>query len=157
MLYVDGMNGLISHNETVQWLYTLVGSKFRLVVKTSNATLLIKAVNVVDHVSSVISVCCLSWASLCCVFSCVSLSTFSPSCLPTSSLSSVQPLDPSSHPREEEEEEEEGGEEEDEDEEEEEDEDVDEDEADDESHPVIESSRQGAHRYFRPTGFPRVT
>ncbi|XP_040900009.1 FH1/FH2 domain-containing protein 3 isoform X2 [Toxotes jaculatrix] len=61
MLYVDGMNGLISHNETVQWLYTLVGSKFRLVVKTalklllvfveyteSNATLLIKAVNVVD-------------------------------------------------------------------------------------------------------------
>ncbi|XP_029361112.1 FH1/FH2 domain-containing protein 3 isoform X1 [Echeneis naucrates] len=61
MLYVDGMNGLISHNEMVQWLYTLVGSKFRLVVKTalklllvfveyteSNATLLIKAVNVVD-------------------------------------------------------------------------------------------------------------
>ncbi|XP_067365754.1 FH1/FH2 domain-containing protein 3 isoform X3 [Channa argus] len=61
MLYVDGMNGLISHNETVQWLYTLVGSKFRLVVKTalklllvfveyteSNAVLLIKAVNVVD-------------------------------------------------------------------------------------------------------------
>lgn len=29
MLYVDGMNGLISHNETVQWLYTLVGSKVR--------------------------------------------------------------------------------------------------------------------------------
>ncbi|XP_068425429.1 FH1/FH2 domain-containing protein 3 isoform X2 [Clinocottus analis] len=61
MLYVDGMNGLISHNETVQWLYTLVGSKFRLVVKTalklllvfveyteSNTALLIKAVNVVD-------------------------------------------------------------------------------------------------------------
>ncbi|XP_031709481.1 FH1/FH2 domain-containing protein 3 isoform X3 [Anarrhichthys ocellatus] len=61
MLYVDGMNGLISHTETVQWLYTLVGSKFRLVVKTalklllvfveyteSNAALLIKAVNVVD-------------------------------------------------------------------------------------------------------------
>uniref|UniRef100_A0AAQ5X518 Formin homology 2 domain containing 3b n=1 Tax=Amphiprion ocellaris TaxID=80972 RepID=A0AAQ5X518_AMPOC len=61
MLYVDGMNGLISHNETVQWLYTLVGSKFRLVVKTSlklllvfveytecNAALLIKAVSVVD-------------------------------------------------------------------------------------------------------------
>uniref|UniRef100_A0A672ZNZ3 Formin homology 2 domain containing 3b n=1 Tax=Sphaeramia orbicularis TaxID=375764 RepID=A0A672ZNZ3_9TELE len=61
MLYVDGMNGLISHNETVQWLYTLVGSKFRLVVKTalklllvfveyteSNAALLIKAVNGVD-------------------------------------------------------------------------------------------------------------
>ncbi|XP_037532276.1 FH1/FH2 domain-containing protein 3 [Nematolebias whitei] len=61
MLYVDGMNGLISHNETVQWLYTLIGSKFRLVVKTSlklllvfveytesNAALLIKAVNTVD-------------------------------------------------------------------------------------------------------------
>ncbi|XP_047455681.1 FH1/FH2 domain-containing protein 3 isoform X2 [Mugil cephalus] len=61
MLYVDGMNGLISHNETVQWLYSLVGSKFRLVVKTSlklllvfveytecNAVLLIKAVNAVD-------------------------------------------------------------------------------------------------------------
>uniref|UniRef100_A0A7N6ACF0 Formin homology 2 domain containing 3b n=1 Tax=Anabas testudineus TaxID=64144 RepID=A0A7N6ACF0_ANATE len=57
MLYVDGMNGLISHSETVQWLYTL----FRLVVKTalklllvfveyteSNAALLIKAVNAVD-------------------------------------------------------------------------------------------------------------
>ncbi|XP_033837176.1 FH1/FH2 domain-containing protein 3 [Periophthalmus magnuspinnatus] len=61
MLYVDGMNGLISHNETVQWLYSLVGSKFRLVVKTalklllvfveyteSNAALLIQAVNTVD-------------------------------------------------------------------------------------------------------------
>uniref|UniRef100_A0A8C1VTZ8 Formin homology 2 domain containing 3b n=1 Tax=Cyprinus carpio TaxID=7962 RepID=A0A8C1VTZ8_CYPCA len=61
MLYVDGMNGLIGHNETVQWLYTLVGSKFRLVVKTalklllvfveyteSNAPLLIQAVNTVD-------------------------------------------------------------------------------------------------------------
>ncbi|XP_056299505.1 FH1/FH2 domain-containing protein 3-like isoform X2 [Pseudoliparis swirei] len=61
MLYVDGMNGLISHTETVQWLYTLVGSKFRLVVKTalklllvfveyteSNTTLLIKVVNIVD-------------------------------------------------------------------------------------------------------------
>ncbi|XP_010882934.2 FH1/FH2 domain-containing protein 3 [Esox lucius] len=61
MLYVDGMNGLISHNETVQWLYTLVGSKFRLVVKTAlklllvfveytepNAALLIQAVNTVD-------------------------------------------------------------------------------------------------------------
>uniref|UniRef100_A0A8C1TXV4 Formin homology 2 domain containing 3b n=1 Tax=Cyprinus carpio TaxID=7962 RepID=A0A8C1TXV4_CYPCA len=58
MLYVDGMNGLIRHNETVQWLYTLVGSKFRLVVKTAlklllvfveytetNAPLLIQAIN----------------------------------------------------------------------------------------------------------------
>uniref|UniRef100_A0A4W3JZB3 Formin homology 2 domain containing 3 n=2 Tax=Callorhinchus milii TaxID=7868 RepID=A0A4W3JZB3_CALMI len=61
MLYVDGMNGVIGHNETIQWLYTLIGSKFRLVVKTalklllvfveyteSNALLLIKAVTIVD-------------------------------------------------------------------------------------------------------------
>nr|XP_023680118.1 FH1/FH2 domain-containing protein 3-like isoform X1 [Paramormyrops kingsleyae] len=61
MLYVDGMNGVIGHNETVQWLYTLVGSKFRLVVKTalklllvfveyteSNAALLGEAVSAVD-------------------------------------------------------------------------------------------------------------
>lgn len=27
MLYVDGMNGVIGHPETIQWLYTLVGSK----------------------------------------------------------------------------------------------------------------------------------
>lgn len=27
MLYVDGMNGVIRHAETIQWLYTLVGSK----------------------------------------------------------------------------------------------------------------------------------
>ncbi|KAM9496760.1 FH1/FH2 domain-containing protein 3 [Clarias gariepinus] len=61
MLYVDGMNGVIGHQETIQWLYTLIGSKFRLVVKTalklllvfveyseSNATLLIQAINNVD-------------------------------------------------------------------------------------------------------------
>ncbi|XP_028317756.1 FH1/FH2 domain-containing protein 3 isoform X3 [Gouania willdenowi] len=61
MLYVDGMNGVISHPETIQWLYTLVGSKFRLVVKTalklllvfveyseSNAPLLIQAITSVD-------------------------------------------------------------------------------------------------------------
>ncbi|XP_071409706.1 FH1/FH2 domain-containing protein 3 isoform X4 [Pithys albifrons albifrons] len=62
MLYVDGMNGVINHNETIQWLYTLIGSKFRLVVKTalklllvfveyteSNAPLLIRAVSTVDE------------------------------------------------------------------------------------------------------------
>ncbi|XP_064299353.1 FH1/FH2 domain-containing protein 3 isoform X1 [Phalacrocorax carbo] len=62
MLYVDGMNGVINHNETIQWLYTLIGSKFRLVVKTalklllvfveyteSNALLLIQAVSTVDE------------------------------------------------------------------------------------------------------------
>ncbi|KAF1393331.1 hypothetical protein PFLUV_G00037970 [Perca fluviatilis] len=27
MLFVDGMNGVINHNETVQWLYTLTGSQ----------------------------------------------------------------------------------------------------------------------------------
>ncbi|XP_059205590.1 FH1/FH2 domain-containing protein 3 [Centropristis striata] len=61
MLYVDGMNGVIGHAETIQWLYTLVGSKFRLVVKTtlklllvfveyseSNAPLLIDAITSVD-------------------------------------------------------------------------------------------------------------
>ncbi|XP_013881013.1 FH1/FH2 domain-containing protein 3, partial [Austrofundulus limnaeus] len=61
MLFVDGMNGVINHNETVQWLYTLTGSPSRLLVKTalkllivfveyaeSNSPLLISAVNTVD-------------------------------------------------------------------------------------------------------------
>lgn len=61
MLYVDGMNGVMEHNRTVQWLYTLISSKFRLVVKTvlklllvfveyvdTNCMLLIQAVNAVD-------------------------------------------------------------------------------------------------------------
>ncbi|MGH0175753.1 UNVERIFIED_CONTAM: hypothetical protein FKN15_071381 [Acipenser sinensis] len=61
MLFVDGMNGVINHSETVQWLYTLTGSMHRLVVKTalkllivfveyteSNAQLLIQAVSTVD-------------------------------------------------------------------------------------------------------------
>jgi len=26
MLYVDGMNGVIAHNATVQWLYKLISS-----------------------------------------------------------------------------------------------------------------------------------
>uniref|UniRef100_A0A3B5BA23 FH1/FH2 domain-containing protein 3-like n=1 Tax=Stegastes partitus TaxID=144197 RepID=A0A3B5BA23_9TELE len=41
MLYVDGMNGVIGHPETIQWLYALVGSKFRLVVKTAMKLLLV--------------------------------------------------------------------------------------------------------------------
>ncbi|XP_078101316.1 FH1/FH2 domain-containing protein 3 isoform X2 [Sander vitreus] len=62
MLFVDGMNGVINHNETVQWLYTLTGSQSRLVVKTSlkllivfveysesNSPRLINAVNTVDE------------------------------------------------------------------------------------------------------------
>ncbi|XP_068083718.1 FH1/FH2 domain-containing protein 3 [Anabrus simplex] len=61
MLYVDGMNGVMEHNQTVQWLYTLIASKYRLVVKTAlklllvfveyteaNCLLLIKAVHAVD-------------------------------------------------------------------------------------------------------------
>ena len=61
MLYVDGMNGIMEHNPTVQWLYSLIASKYRLVAKTalklllvfveyveSNCQLLIKAVDVVD-------------------------------------------------------------------------------------------------------------
>uniref|UniRef100_A0A674ICZ1 Formin homology 2 domain containing 1 n=1 Tax=Terrapene triunguis TaxID=2587831 RepID=A0A674ICZ1_9SAUR len=62
MLFVDGMLGVIAHNETVQWLYTLCGSMYRLVVKMalklllvfveyteSNAQLLIQAVNTVEQ------------------------------------------------------------------------------------------------------------
>nr|XP_054918655.1 FH1/FH2 domain-containing protein 3-like isoform X2 [Dermacentor andersoni] len=62
MLYVDGMNGVVEHNETIQWLYSLIASKYRLVVKTAlklllvfveytenNSALLMNAVNVVDH------------------------------------------------------------------------------------------------------------
>ncbi|NXO71194.1 FHOD1 protein, partial [Phainopepla nitens] len=62
MLFMDGMQGVINHNETVQWLYTLSGSPFRLVVKTAlklllvfveytepNALLLIRAINAVDQ------------------------------------------------------------------------------------------------------------
>nr|XP_043887030.1 FH1/FH2 domain-containing protein 3-like isoform X5 [Solea senegalensis] len=61
MLFVDGMDGVINHSETLQWLYTLTGSQSRLVVKTSlkllivfveysesNSPLLIHAVNTVD-------------------------------------------------------------------------------------------------------------
>ncbi|XP_061197952.1 FH1/FH2 domain-containing protein 3-like isoform X3 [Saccostrea echinata] len=61
MLYVDGMNGVINHPATIQWLYSLLSSKFRLVVKTSlklllvfveytesNTEILISAVNAVD-------------------------------------------------------------------------------------------------------------
>ncbi|XP_041078372.1 FH1/FH2 domain-containing protein 3-like [Polyodon spathula] len=62
MLFVDGMNGVINHSETLQWLYTLTGSMHRLVVKTalkllivfveyteSNAQLLIQAVSTVSR------------------------------------------------------------------------------------------------------------
>lgn len=61
MLYVDGMNGVMEHQETIQWLYSLITSKYRLVVKTalklllvfveyteSNALILVKAIETVD-------------------------------------------------------------------------------------------------------------
>ncbi|XP_014239982.1 FH1/FH2 domain-containing protein 3 isoform X3 [Cimex lectularius] len=63
MLYVDGMNGVAEHPATLQWLYNLVSSKFRLVVKTAlklllvfveyaetNCILLVKAIKAVDYV-----------------------------------------------------------------------------------------------------------
>ncbi|CAF4346893.1 unnamed protein product, partial [Rotaria sp. Silwood2] len=62
MLYVDGMNAVMNQNEVVQWLYSLVESSFRLVVKTSlkllivfaeytetNALLILTAVTKVDR------------------------------------------------------------------------------------------------------------
>jgi hypothetical protein len=61
MLYVDGMYGVMRHNETIQWLYSLAASKFRLVQKTAlklllvfvdyvetNCLLLIEAISSVD-------------------------------------------------------------------------------------------------------------
>jgi len=30
MLYIEGMNGVVSHNETIQWLYNLSASNVRL-------------------------------------------------------------------------------------------------------------------------------
>ncbi|XP_025160810.1 FH1/FH2 domain-containing protein 3 isoform X1 [Harpegnathos saltator] len=61
MLYVDGMNGVMEHGQTVEWLYTLIASRFRLVVKTAlklllvfveyvetNSLLLVRAVRAVD-------------------------------------------------------------------------------------------------------------
>ncbi|XP_053689825.1 FH1/FH2 domain-containing protein 1-like isoform X1 [Sabethes cyaneus] len=41
MLYVDGMNGVMKHSPTLQWLYSLIASKYRLVVKTALKLLLV--------------------------------------------------------------------------------------------------------------------
>lgn len=62
MLYVDGMNGVMRHGPTIQWLYSLIASKYRLVVKTalklllvfveyveSNCYLLVNAIHEVDR------------------------------------------------------------------------------------------------------------
>ncbi|XP_004843099.1 FH1/FH2 domain-containing protein 1 isoform X2 [Heterocephalus glaber] len=72
MLFVDGMLGVVAHNETVQWLYTLCASLSRLVVKTalklllvfveyseSNAPLFIRAVNSVASTTGT-----LPWANM---------------------------------------------------------------------------------------------
>ncbi|XP_025263116.1 uncharacterized protein LOC105251013 isoform X4 [Camponotus floridanus] len=67
MLYVDGMNGVMEHGQTVEWLYTLIASRFRLVVKTAlklllvfveyvetNSLLLVRAVRAVDQARGVV-------------------------------------------------------------------------------------------------------
>ena len=36
MLYVDGMEGVIRHNATIQWLYTLLASKVCLLLLSSD-------------------------------------------------------------------------------------------------------------------------
>ncbi|CAH2104042.1 unnamed protein product [Euphydryas editha] len=61
LLYVDGMHGVMSHKRCIQWLYSLISSKFRHVVKTAlklllvfveytekNCLILIDAINAVD-------------------------------------------------------------------------------------------------------------
>lgn len=61
MLYVDGMNGVMNHGPTIQWLYSLIASKYRLVIKTalklllvfveyieSNSYILVSAIHEVD-------------------------------------------------------------------------------------------------------------
>ncbi|XP_049884709.1 uncharacterized protein LOC126379823 isoform X3 [Pectinophora gossypiella] len=41
LLYVDGMHGVMAHKRCVQWLYSLISSKFRHVVKTALKLLLV--------------------------------------------------------------------------------------------------------------------
>lgn len=41
MLYVDGMNGVMQHTPSIRWLYSLIASEFRLVVKTALKLLLV--------------------------------------------------------------------------------------------------------------------
>ncbi|CAH0715947.1 unnamed protein product, partial [Brenthis ino] len=62
LLYVDGMHGVMSHKRCVQWLYSLISSRFRHIVKTAlklllvfveytdkNCLILIDAINSVDN------------------------------------------------------------------------------------------------------------
>ncbi|XP_063372890.1 FH1/FH2 domain-containing protein 3 isoform X2 [Cydia amplana] len=61
LLYVDGMHGVMANKHCIQWLYSLISSKFRHVVKTAlklllvfveytekNCLLLIDAINTID-------------------------------------------------------------------------------------------------------------
>ncbi|XP_030040263.2 uncharacterized protein LOC115455732 isoform X2 [Manduca sexta] len=41
LLYVDGMHGVMGHKRCIQWLYSLISSKFRHVVKTALKLLLV--------------------------------------------------------------------------------------------------------------------
>ncbi|XP_017862094.1 PREDICTED: uncharacterized protein LOC108613262 isoform X4 [Drosophila arizonae] len=41
MLYVDGMNGVMKHQPTMEWLYSLIASNYRSVVKTALKLLLV--------------------------------------------------------------------------------------------------------------------
>ncbi|XP_063722738.1 FH1/FH2 domain-containing protein 1-like [Symsagittifera roscoffensis] len=62
MFFIDGMEGIINHNETIQFLYSLLSSKYRFVLTTvlkllfvfveyqdSNVQLMIQAANIVDQ------------------------------------------------------------------------------------------------------------
>ncbi|XP_052861128.1 FH1/FH2 domain-containing protein 3 [Anopheles cruzii] len=75
MLYVDGMNGVMNHSSTVQWLYSLIASRYRLVAKTAlklllvfveycegNCYLLVSAVRFVDTASAVVP-----WSKIMCL------------------------------------------------------------------------------------------
>ncbi|CAH2210914.1 jg27757, partial [Pararge aegeria aegeria] len=62
LLYVDGMHGVMNHKRCIQWMYSLIASRFRHVVKTAlklllvfveytdkNCLLLIEAIAIVDN------------------------------------------------------------------------------------------------------------
>lgn len=82
MLYVDGMNGVMKHSPTIQWLYTLIASKYRLVVKTAlklllvfveycegNCYLLVNAIRTMDNArGSLPWTNIMKWVSLSCAY-----------------------------------------------------------------------------------------
>ncbi|KAJ8041418.1 FH1/FH2 domain-containing protein 3 [Holothuria leucospilota] len=41
MLFMDGMNGIIEHNQAIQWLYSLLTMQYRLVVKSALKLLIV--------------------------------------------------------------------------------------------------------------------